>query len=316
MVAAQQLSESGVRVNALCPGLTETGMTKPTFDYAKDKGVEHKLGRLNPLRRAGQPEELAQVALFLASSQSSYVNGQAIAVDGGLSSSHLGDGRCQGRRRFSQTLAQRVPSIPVITTLRNGGRAGAGQVNCQTRTTRAVAKLPHRPRHDPRNGTIVGLPSLARSTDKPNMLTRAGRPSRNPPSVGYRCHVTGCCHQPKQQCPVLHQDDQVLPRPQSHTVSPFQPRSTEKTRQRQQVHHARRGESEAHEPFGGARVHAWRLAVMKYSNGPNEPTTRQKTAHGTNGRPLACASRRMKTKSKHMVITRSATTCQLAGSRV
>jgi NAD(P)-dependent dehydrogenase (short-subunit alcohol dehydrogenase family) len=88
MVSAQQLSESGVRVNALCPGLTETGMTKPTFDYAKDKGVEHKLGRLNPLRRAGQPEELAQVALFLASSQSSYVNGQAIAVDGGLSSSH------------------------------------------------------------------------------------------------------------------------------------------------------------------------------------------------------------------------------------
>jgi short-subunit dehydrogenase len=88
MVSAQQLSESGVRVNALCPGLTETGMTQPTFDYAKDKGVSHKLGRLNPLRRAGQPEELAQVALFLASSQSSYVNGQAIAVDGGLSSSH------------------------------------------------------------------------------------------------------------------------------------------------------------------------------------------------------------------------------------
>jgi len=88
MVSAQQLSESGVRVNALCPGLTETGMTKPTFDYAKDKGVSHKLGRLNPLRRAGQPQELAQVALFLASQQSSYVNGQAIAVDGGLSSSH------------------------------------------------------------------------------------------------------------------------------------------------------------------------------------------------------------------------------------
>lgn len=88
MVSAQQLSESDVRVNALCPGLTETGMTKPTFDYAKDKGVSHKLGRLNPLRRAGQPEELAQVALFLASAQSSYVNGQAIAVDGGLSSSH------------------------------------------------------------------------------------------------------------------------------------------------------------------------------------------------------------------------------------
>ena len=87
-VAAQQLCETNVRVNAICPGLTETGMTRPTFDYARDKGVSHKLGRLNPLRRAAQPDELAQVALFLASGQSSYVNGQAIAVDGGLSSSH------------------------------------------------------------------------------------------------------------------------------------------------------------------------------------------------------------------------------------
>lgn len=87
-VSAQQLCESGVRVNALCPGLTETGMTRPTFEMARDKGVEHKLGRLNPLRRAAQPQELANVALFLAGEQSSYVNGQAIAVDGGLSSSH------------------------------------------------------------------------------------------------------------------------------------------------------------------------------------------------------------------------------------
>ena len=87
-VSAQQLCDTGVRVNAICPGLTETGMTRPTFDYAKDKNVSHKLGRLNPLRRAAQPDELAQVALFLASDQSSYVNGQAIAVDGGLSSSH------------------------------------------------------------------------------------------------------------------------------------------------------------------------------------------------------------------------------------
>ncbi len=88
MVSAQQLCESHVRVNALCPGLTETGMTKPVFDYARDKGAQAKLGRLNPLRRAAQPLELANVALFLASDQSSYINGQAIAVDGGLSSSH------------------------------------------------------------------------------------------------------------------------------------------------------------------------------------------------------------------------------------
>jgi NAD(P)-dependent dehydrogenase (short-subunit alcohol dehydrogenase family) len=98
MVSAQQLCETNVRVNAICPGLTETGMTRPTFDYAKDKGVTHKLGKLNPSRGGGgarhplrpppQPQELAQVALFLASDDSSYVNGQAIAVDGGLSSSH------------------------------------------------------------------------------------------------------------------------------------------------------------------------------------------------------------------------------------
>ena len=86
--SAQQLSGSNVRVNAICPGLTETGMTKPTFDYARDAGKMDRVGRLNPLRRGAQPEELAEVAAFLASDAASYVNGQAIAVDGGLSSSH------------------------------------------------------------------------------------------------------------------------------------------------------------------------------------------------------------------------------------
>ncbi|MBX9858216.1 MAG: SDR family oxidoreductase [Sphingomonas sp.] len=88
MTSAQQLSGSNIRVNAMCPGLTETGMTKPTFDYAREAGKMEKVGRLNPLKRAAQPEELAKVALFLASDDASYVNGQALAVDGGLSSSH------------------------------------------------------------------------------------------------------------------------------------------------------------------------------------------------------------------------------------
>lgn len=87
-VSALELAGSNVRVNAICPGLTETGMTQSVFDYAREAGKIDRVGRLNPLRRGAQPEELAKVALFLASDDASYVNGQAVAVDGGLSSSH------------------------------------------------------------------------------------------------------------------------------------------------------------------------------------------------------------------------------------
>ena len=86
--AAQQLSGSGVRVNAICPGLIQTGMTKPLYDLARATGREERLGQLNPSLRGGEPEEIAKAALFLASDESSYVNGAALVVDGGLSSSH------------------------------------------------------------------------------------------------------------------------------------------------------------------------------------------------------------------------------------
>lgn len=86
-IAAQQLAGTNVRVNGICPGLIETGMTRPTFERAAMKGTSHKIGQLNPLRRAGQPEEIARAALFLASDDASYVNGHALVVDGGLSSS-------------------------------------------------------------------------------------------------------------------------------------------------------------------------------------------------------------------------------------
>ena len=86
--AAQQMTGSGVRINAVCPGLIETGMTERVFVYAREAGKMDKVGQLNPLKRAGQPEELAGAVCFLASDDASYVNGQAIAVDGGLSSSH------------------------------------------------------------------------------------------------------------------------------------------------------------------------------------------------------------------------------------
>jgi NAD(P)-dependent dehydrogenase (short-subunit alcohol dehydrogenase family) len=87
-VAATQLAGSNVRVNAICPGLIETGMTAEFYEWARSTGREERIGRLNPMRRGGEPQEIASVALFLASDAASYVNGQAIAVDGGLSASH------------------------------------------------------------------------------------------------------------------------------------------------------------------------------------------------------------------------------------
>jgi NAD(P)-dependent dehydrogenase (short-subunit alcohol dehydrogenase family) len=86
--AANALAGTNVRVNAICPGLIETGMTKPLFDAARARGTEARIGQLNPTLRYGRPEEIAAMALFLASDDASYVNGQALAVDGGLSSTH------------------------------------------------------------------------------------------------------------------------------------------------------------------------------------------------------------------------------------
>jgi NAD(P)-dependent dehydrogenase (short-subunit alcohol dehydrogenase family) len=86
--ASNEFYGTGVRINAVAPGLIETGMTKPIFDGARARGNEDKIGQLNPLNRYGLPDEIAHAGLFLASDDSSYVNGQTIAVDGGLSTSH------------------------------------------------------------------------------------------------------------------------------------------------------------------------------------------------------------------------------------
>ncbi|KAI5123637.1 hypothetical protein M0805_001670 [Coniferiporia weirii] len=86
--SAYQLAKSSIRVNSICPGLIETGMTDFTFAAARQRGTASKIGQLNPLGRYGVAEEVAQAALFLASDESSYVNAQNIAVDGGLSGSH------------------------------------------------------------------------------------------------------------------------------------------------------------------------------------------------------------------------------------
>ncbi|KAK4685711.1 hypothetical protein P7C73_g4435, partial [Tremellales sp. Uapishka_1] len=82
--SAYALTGQNVRVNAVCPGLIQTDMTRAAFDLAEKVGKQDKIGTLNPLLRQGLGAEVAQLALFLASDDSSYVNGQQIGVDGGL----------------------------------------------------------------------------------------------------------------------------------------------------------------------------------------------------------------------------------------
>src|SRR5690606_36946152 len=82
---AMALTGTGIRVNGVAPGLIETPMTAPLFDDARARGREDRIGQLNPLRRGGQAEEIAEAVAFLASDAASYVNGQVLAVDGALS---------------------------------------------------------------------------------------------------------------------------------------------------------------------------------------------------------------------------------------
>lgn len=88
MTAACAFAGKGVRVNAILPGLTETGLTKPMFDWARGAGKEDRLGKLTPLQRPGRVADMAGVVAFLASDDAAYVDGQLIPVDGGISATH------------------------------------------------------------------------------------------------------------------------------------------------------------------------------------------------------------------------------------
>jgi NAD(P)-dependent dehydrogenase (short-subunit alcohol dehydrogenase family) len=85
--AACDLGQYNVRVNAVCPGLIETGMTRPVFDYARAQDKLWKVGSRCELKRYGRPEEVAAAILFLASDEASYITGQALPVDGGNTAS-------------------------------------------------------------------------------------------------------------------------------------------------------------------------------------------------------------------------------------
>ena len=76
---AQEVGSRGIRANAIAPGFIETAMTA-----ALSEDVRAEWAKKIPLRRAGKPEDIAEVAVFLASDMSAYVTGQVIQVDGGM----------------------------------------------------------------------------------------------------------------------------------------------------------------------------------------------------------------------------------------
>lgn len=76
---AQEMGSRGIRANAIAPGFIETAMTAALPD-----DVRAEWTKKIPLRRGGQPEDIANVATFLASDMASYVSGQVIQVDGGM----------------------------------------------------------------------------------------------------------------------------------------------------------------------------------------------------------------------------------------
>lgn len=86
---ACELGAHNVRVNAVCPGLVETDMTKPIFDHARATHNEAFLNSRSELRRYARPEEIASAITFLASSDASFITGAELPVDGGSSASHV-----------------------------------------------------------------------------------------------------------------------------------------------------------------------------------------------------------------------------------
>jgi len=76
---AQEFGSRGIRCNAIAPGFIETAMTDKLPEDVRDNWI-----KTIPLRRSGKPDDVANIALFLASELSSYVTGQVISVDGGM----------------------------------------------------------------------------------------------------------------------------------------------------------------------------------------------------------------------------------------
>jgi len=81
---ADRFGGEGIRVNAVMPGIVGTAMTEEDVPIVDTEHGERYAASSIPMERFGEPEEVAEAVLFLASEQSSYVNGEALVVDGGV----------------------------------------------------------------------------------------------------------------------------------------------------------------------------------------------------------------------------------------
>jgi NAD(P)-dependent dehydrogenase (short-subunit alcohol dehydrogenase family) len=86
-VLAQELGRDGIRVNSVSPGMVRTGMTEKVY---QDEHVARERDALVPLGRVATPEDIADVVVFLLGSDSRYVTGHDIVVDGGVTGNFLG----------------------------------------------------------------------------------------------------------------------------------------------------------------------------------------------------------------------------------
>lgn len=80
-VAAKEVGPWGVRVNAVCPGLTDTPLTRSSYS-GRPGEMEELTGKI-PLRRMGRPDEIAEAIVWLCSDSSSFTSGTVLIVDGG-----------------------------------------------------------------------------------------------------------------------------------------------------------------------------------------------------------------------------------------
>ena len=80
--AALEYATSGIRVNAVCPGVIRTELAAETFKTHPE--AEARYAATIPIQRMGKPEEIAKVVLWLCTDAASYIAGHGLIVDGGL----------------------------------------------------------------------------------------------------------------------------------------------------------------------------------------------------------------------------------------